>query len=272
MSHAACPGYPSPYDALVADYPGAETYPATAFRIEWGPIFHRGRLDGSARVLVIGQDPAQHESVTRRILVGTAGQRTQGFLERVGITSSYVMINTFLYSVYGQGGGNAHEHDAAIAAYRNRWLDALQTHNHFDAVITLGTLAADAFTTWIGTPTGKTCAAHHAAIMHPTYPESASASGSIGYAQAVAQLLANWNAALPGLGKAITHVDGPASLKPYGSSFAPGDYSAIPEGDLPAGLPAWMRGQEQWADRTGKSATDKRATIVITIPPDERPF
>ena len=68
-----------------------------------GPLFHRGRLDGSARVLVVGQDPAQHESVTRRILVGAAGQRTQGFLARLGIDSSYVMVNAFLCSVFGQG-------------------------------------------------------------------------------------------------------------------------------------------------------------------------
>jgi hypothetical protein len=272
MTHASSPGYPPPYDALVADYPGAETYPVAAFRVEWGPIFHRGRLDGSARVLVIGQDPAQHEVVTRRILVGTAGQRTQGFLERIGITHSYVMVNTFLYSVYGQGGGNAHQHDAAIAAYRNRWLDALHADNHFDAAITLGTLAADAFATWAATPTGKTFTAHQAAVMHPTYPESASASGSISYGQAVAQLLASWNGALPGLGKAVTHVDEPASLKAYGKGFTAGDYSPIPEMDLPAGLPGWMRGQEQWATRTGKSAADKRATIVVQIPADERPF
>jgi hypothetical protein len=31
------------------------------FRLEWGPIYYRGRLDGSARVLVIGQDPAADE-------------------------------------------------------------------------------------------------------------------------------------------------------------------------------------------------------------------
>jgi uracil-DNA glycosylase len=272
MTHTSCPGYPSPYGAIVDDSPGAETYPPAAFRVEWGPIFHRGRLDGSARVLVIGQDPAQHEVITRRILVGTAGQRTQGFLERVGITRSYVMVNTFLYSVYGQGGGNAHQHDAAIAAYRNRWLDALHTHNDFDAVITLGTLAAGAFTAWTATPTGKTFSAHHAPITHPTYPESASASGSISYAQAVSQLLANWNGALPGLGKAVTHVDEPASLTPYGTTFHAGDYSPIPEMDLPAGLPAWMRGQEPWATRAGKSAADKRATIVVQIPADERPF
>src|SRR4029079_6438720 len=71
MTHTSCPGYPSPYGAIVDDSPGAETYPPAAFRVEWGPIFHRGRLDGSARVLVIGQDPAQHEVITRRILVGT---------------------------------------------------------------------------------------------------------------------------------------------------------------------------------------------------------
>jgi len=272
MAHASCPGYPPPYDALVADYPGAEAYPANAFRVEWGPIFHRGRLDGHARVLVIGQDPATHEAFTRRILVGTAGQRTQGLLERVGITKSYVMVNTFLYSVYGQGGGNAHQHDAAIAAYRNLWLDALRAHNHLDAIITLGTLAADAFTSWAATPGGQQFHGHHAAVTHPTYPESASASGSISYAEAVAKLLANWNAALPGLGKAITHVDEPASLKPYGTTFVPSDYAPIPEADLPAGLPDWTRGSEAWATREGKTAAEKRATLVVQIPADERPF
>ena len=65
-----CPGFPPPFDALVADYPGEEVYPSADFRVEWGPIFHRGRLDGSARVVVLGQDPATHESISRRILVG----------------------------------------------------------------------------------------------------------------------------------------------------------------------------------------------------------
>ena len=81
-----------------------------------GPVFHRGRLDGTARVLVLGQDPATHETITRRILVGEAGQRVQGLLARVGITTSYVMVNTFLYSVYGQGGGTRHATDPHIAA------------------------------------------------------------------------------------------------------------------------------------------------------------
>ena len=102
MSHPFDPGYVAePYLTLCADYPGPDVYPPDQFRLEWGPIFHRGRLDGSARVLVIGQDPAQHETVVRRILVGEAGRRVQGLLAKLGITRSYVFINTYLYSVYG---------------------------------------------------------------------------------------------------------------------------------------------------------------------------
>src|ERR687889_1757315 len=93
------PGYGAePFRTLVESAPGAEAYPPDAFRLEWGPIFHRGRLDGSARVLVIGQDPAAHEAIARRILVGEAGQRAQGLLARLGIDRSYVFVNTFLYS------------------------------------------------------------------------------------------------------------------------------------------------------------------------------
>ena len=102
MSHPSCPGYRGePFATLVAEYPGEDVYPSADFRVEWGPIFHRGRLDGSARVLVLGQDPATHEAISRRILVGEAGQRVQGLLAKVGITDSYVMVNAFLYSVYG---------------------------------------------------------------------------------------------------------------------------------------------------------------------------
>ena len=36
-------------------------------------------------MLIIGQDPAQHETMARRILVGEAGQRIQGFLAKLGM-------------------------------------------------------------------------------------------------------------------------------------------------------------------------------------------
>src|SRR3712207_3522594 len=120
------PGYgEKPFRELVEAAPGPEVYPPDAFRVEWGPIFHRGRLDGSARVLVIGQDPAAHEAIARRILVGEAGQRVQAFLGRLGVVRSYVMVNALLFSVYGQQGGEDHISDPGVVGYRHRWLDAV---------------------------------------------------------------------------------------------------------------------------------------------------
>jgi hypothetical protein len=255
-----------PFLSLAEDYPGIDVYPEQAFRVEWGPIFHRGRLDGSARVLVVGQDPAASESITRRILVGTAGHRTQGFLAKLGITSSYVMINTFLYSVYGQQGGEQHAGDAGIISYRNRWLAALTGPGAFEAVIALGTLADRAWHTFTAQADPGVAALPYAHITHPTAPESSSGNDPQKHAQAVAALLANWNTALQQLHPRITHPDTVTPLVLYGEAFAPGDLAEIPEADMPAGLPAWMRSPVAWAQRTGATAAQKRATIQITIP------
>lgn len=266
------PGYPAPYAALVGTYPGTDVFPATDFRVEWGPIFHRGRLDGSARVLVIGQDPAQHESIARRILIGAAGHRFQGFLAKLGITTSYAMINTYLYSVYGQTAGDKHAHDQAIAAYRNQWLDTLAAGNPVEAVIALGSLADIAYQEWRTTPSGSAYAGTYRHILHPTYPDSAAASSGTPRAQLMATMLADWNAGLDVLRPAITHPDTPCPLIHYGTDLAPADLVAIPQADLPAGCPAWMRSAEPWATRTESTPPDKRATITVTIPTDERPF
>jgi uracil DNA glycosylase superfamily protein len=265
-----CPGYPPPYDALVASYPGAAIYPAPAFRVEWGPIFHRGRLDGTAKLLVLGQDPAVAETVTRRILVGVAGQRTQGLLARLGLTRSYVMVNTFLYSVFGQGSGNAHIKDDAIATYRNSWLDTIVSHNDIAAIITLGTLATTAYRRWLAS--GAEFAGHHAAVLHPTYPESASAAGQVTLADATKRLLADWNEALPALIAAITHPDETAPGTPYGTTFTDADMPPILPDDLPTGIPAWMRSARDWASRNGPDADTKRATITVEVPPAARPW
>ena len=57
-----------------------------------------------------------------------------------------------------------------------------------------------------------------------------------------------------------------------GGSFQPGDDVEIPAGDLPAGLPEWMRSLEPWADRTGTTTDTKRATITVTVPTDAQPW
>ncbi len=104
------------------------------------------RLDGRSR---------PHESIVRRVLVGEAGKRTQGLLAKLGVTQSYVIINTFLYSVYGSINATAAK-NAALIAYRNSWLDAVTKGKKIEAVIALGGAADSAWKTWTKTTTGKT--------------------------------------------------------------------------------------------------------------------
>jgi hypothetical protein len=263
-------GYVRPYSTLVNSCPGEDVYPLDSFRVEWGPIFHRGRLDGSARVLVIGQDPATHETICRRILVGEAGQRLQGLLAKLGIDRSYVLINTFLYSVFGQGGGSRHINDPGITAYRNRWLATLARRNQLQAIITLGQLAERAYDAWKTTPAGAACAAVHCNVIHPTFPESASASGATTKAAAMKRLCESWNVALDTLTPVVTPEAPPAVPSRYGDTITDADHAVIPPIDLPAGLPAWMRSLDAWASRTGTDAQSKRATITIAVPRSAR--
>jgi hypothetical protein len=274
MSPLFDPGYSRPpFAALVAHYPGPDVYPPEDFRVEWGPIFHRGRLDGGATVLVIGQDPGAHESIARRILVGEAGQRVQGFLRKLGIASSYVMINAFLYSVYGQGGGERHDGDPAIARDRHAWLDALLVGSDVRAVVALGRLADHAFTAWRATPAGTDAHVAYRRITHPTFPESASAAGQIDYADAMRSMLADWNDALEILRPAIDDPDTPPDPSPYGEALDRAtDLSEIPDRDMPAGTPPWMRSLDAWAARVGEDAEDKRATVEVRVPTSQRPW
>jgi hypothetical protein len=271
MPHDFDPGYPTePFASLVAAYPGEDVYPIEDFRVEWGPVFHRGRLDGTARVLVIGQDPGAHECIARRTLVGEAGQRIQGFLSKLGVVSSYVMVNTFIYSVYGQGGGERHRDDPAIALYRNAWLEALLIERRVDAVIALGRLADEAFRAWQGTEAGGRVRVAYEAITHPTFPESASASGQTTKAEAMLRMLTRWNEALQALAPAICHPEVERDLVLYGDALGPDDVAPIPEADLPPGIPEWMRSLRSWAARRGDDVQEKRATIEVVVPTEFR--
>lgn len=267
MNHAFDPGpVGEPYASLIAAYPEVDLYPADSFRVEWGPIFHRGRLDGSARLLVIGQDPAQSEAIVRRILVGEAGHRTQGLMSKLGFDRSYVLINTFLYSVYGQTGGETHKDDPGIVEYRNGWLRAVFGANEIEAVLALGSLADDAWQKWKQTPVGQGYSPAYQHVTHPTQPESSSGGDPAKLKAAIAAMLENWNQALAALHPVIEQPDVPGPLVPYGDAFEPGDRIEIPEYDLPAGLPEWMRSPAAWAQRVGGTASAKRANITITIP------
>jgi hypothetical protein len=265
MPHAFDPGYhDEPFRTLVQDYPAEDVYPPTQFRVEWGPIFHRGRLDGSARVVVIGQDPAQHETIVRRILVGEAGRRLQGFLAKLGITRSYVLINAYLYSVYGSVKSQVSK-DPRLVGYRNRWLDALIVGKPVEAVLTLGTAAAESWNAWKATPAGQGVNIPFAAITHPTQPESSSKGDRTKLAAATKTMLNNWNQGLQSLAPAILHPDAPRPLVLYGETWADGERPMVTDEDYPAGLPAWMH-DDGWAKRTGADDLAKRRNITINVP------
>ena len=263
-----------PFASLARRYPGPDAYPPKDFRVEWGPVFHRGRLDGTARLLVLGQDPGQHESVVHRILVGEAGQRVQGFLAKLGLDRSYVMLNAFLYSVYGQGGGNRNKARRPIVRYRHRWLDALLVGTSVRAVVAFGGLADDAFQRWRRTARGKTVDVAYEPLPHPTSPEGGSRKDKTKYPALMKKMLERWNEALDrlhplGLG------DRNPTLVPYGDDLRPENLAPIPAFDLPAGAPPWWASLEQWAQREAKpKAADKdeskRARIVIEVPDAER--
>jgi hypothetical protein len=218
---------------------------------------------------VIGQDPAQHEVIARRTLVGGAGHRVQGFLSKLGLTRSYVMVNTFVYSVFGQGGGSRHKNDPAIIAYRNRWFDALLP-GQIRGVVALGQLADAAWQAWKSTPRGSAFDGVYTPVTHPTQPESSSKGDKAKREAAIAKMLQGWNAALLALKPAVPS-DTPTDLVPYGTAFLPSELPDIPQEDLPAGSPPWMCGNADWARRTGKDDVEKRITITVKVPRAFRP-
>jgi len=253
-----------PFVTLCAQAPDEPVYPFSAFRVEWGPIFYRGRLDGTARVLCVGQDPAQNEAIVRRILIGVAGHRVQGFLAKLGLDRSYVMINAFLYSVYNQSRAAPHVNDPEVVGYRNRWLSALLASGSLEAVVSFGSLADTAWRKFA--KSGSAAAAlPYQHVPHPTSPESAGGTPQQ-ITAATAAMLAKWNSALQSLQQAVHHPDAVRPFVPYSVAFQPKELVDIPPFDVPAGIPAWMRSADGWATRAGSTAAEKRRTISVEVP------
>lgn len=210
------------FSAAPLDY--YQEHPDHRFRLEFGPVIYRGRLDGTARVLVVGQDPATNELLGHRVFVGRSGQRVQGFLKKLGITRSYVMLNAFLYSVFGQFDSELRNIslEPTILDYRNAFLDRLLEENPIQAVVSFGNGAHHAVEHWPGTAAVPTFEA-----MHPAARDQSA-------------LLATWNDALDDLRPIVDPDDGAqADPQPYGTAFLGEDQVAIPRFDLPFGLPEW---------------------------------
>jgi hypothetical protein len=240
------PGPPLSWEGVFAEAP-LSTYEdrPDLFRVDFGPVFYRGRLDGTARLLVVGQDPSVNEILAHRVFVGRSGQRLQGFLAKLGLDRSYLMLNTFLYSIFGQFGGDNEtlSHRDPILAHRNRQFDAAADENPLRAVLTVGTAAREAVDRWPGL--GSLAPVH---ILHPAFPDES-------------QLLQNWNSGLAQLRAKVEPDDGSIPQPDYGDAFVADDVVPIPRRDLPFGLPAW-HGDGDHGKRSGDRIIEWRRDPV----------
>lgn len=124
------------------------------FRWHFGPMFYRGRLkDNSVKVLVIGQEGAQDESLSHRSFTGGTGARMQHFLNYIGITESYLFLNTFVYPIYGQYDSSlewlAQDPNSPIVQHRHQIFDYVLERNDVHLVIAVGNAAKESAVSWI---------------------------------------------------------------------------------------------------------------------------
>jgi hypothetical protein len=253
-------GYDPGPPAAIAEIFGRVPDPPEAedFWSDWGPVFYRGRLDGSARVLCVASDPGATERIAGRTLVGDAGQRVQGFLRKLGLTRSYVCLNAFAYALIPSRGGHA---EAFLKrpeqrAWREELYTAVADTTALQAIVAFGANARVAVRLWAGRP-----ALPVLEIAHPTSRDPV-------------RLLAEWRAAVERLRTVVApDPDGSAGEPNYGATFAEADYAAIPRADLPFGTPAFL-GNDAWA-RThtpplratvGRPADDDRHTLIWIAP------
>ena len=217
------------------------------FRLDFGPVYYRGRLNGTARVLIVGQDPAANELVGHRAFVGASGQRVQGFLRRLGIGRDYLMVNTFLYPVFGQFLGKLRTltSDTDILEFRNALFDFAADRNKFEAVIAVGSAARDAIERW---PRSADHTVQH--ITHPSARDNTA-------------LLANWNVGLDQLRKVVKpEAQGVIDNSQYGNDFTDADHVPIPRFDLPFGVPPWHGvGSHAQRDRLPDRTTNHKAIV-----------
>jgi uracil-DNA glycosylase len=240
------PGPPLPWQHFLRQAPldYYREHAARRFRLDFGPVYYRGRLDGTARVLVVGQDPSTNEILAQRVFVGKSGQRVQGFLRKLGLTRSYAMLNVFLYSVFGQFDTRLRRIalEPPILDFRNAFLDRLTRENPIQAIVAVGNGARVVLNHWPGATNLPIVE-----ITHPAAPDEAA-------------LLASWNRALTRL-RTLLQPDPGAEPdpQPYGNTFPPEDEAPMPRQDLPFGLP-------DWHGTGSRSTRDGNKTIIWTAP------
>jgi uracil-DNA glycosylase len=222
------PGPPCSWERRFEQAPLAfyQAHPANRFRTDFGPVYYRGRLNGSTKILIVGQDPSTDEILVQRAFVGLSGQRVQGILKKIGITRSYVMFNAFLFGIFqqfdAQMQGISLEPD--ILNYRNSLFDKVKAESSLQLIISFGNGADHAIQHWPGRA-GITWLE----LTHPAADDNFVST--------------NWNANLAALHAAVTPDDAAlVDLSAYPVDMA-GAAADIPRQDLPFGVPTWHGAQ-----------------------------
>jgi uracil-DNA glycosylase len=242
----------------LADLPGYASH-RNLFWYDWGPVFYRGRLNGKARLLGIASDPGPTERIAGRTLVGDAGQRVQGFLAKLGLTRSYVLVNAHPYAMHPSRAEDARPLLARqqIRDWRNQFYDAI-TGPSLQAVVAFGGEAREALRLWTPGP--------GVPALEVPHPSSRNA----------ARLLDEWRDAVEQLrGIVSPDADGDPGLPNYGNRFREADYERIPPRDLPFGVPAWF-GDDSWGRKAkprhnnsvSRPSSDSKHTLVWRSPSD----
>lgn len=233
-----------------------------AFWTAWGPVFYRGRLDGTARVLCIASDPGPTERIAHRTLVGDAGQRVQGLLAKLGLTRSYLCVNAFPYALHPSWGREAEEllGEPEQKRWRNQFFDAVRPGS-VDAVIALGGNAQAAYDMWTHKP--------NVPVERIPHPSSRNEE----------RLLQEWHDAVERLRELVApDPDGDATGANYGSSFKESDYAPIPRRDLPFGVPGFLgddaalrRGRPRRNNCVSRPSPDDGRTLIWIAPRNGTP-
>jgi uracil-DNA glycosylase len=162
--HDPGPTATSGWAALFASTPncrglGRAVLGREAFRWHHGPMFFRGRLDGSAKVVLVGQEGAQDESLSHRSFTGGTGARMQHLLRHLGLDRSYLFLNSFVYPIFGQYSDQlrplAQDPRSPIVSHRHLILDKAIGDGDARLVIAVGRAAKESIATWVGAHGGS---------------------------------------------------------------------------------------------------------------------
>src|SRR5690606_6444939 len=87
----------------------------------------------------------------RRTLIGDSGQKVQGFLAKLGLTRSYVLVNAFAVAMRPSQRSRALRvlrTSVAIGSARHRFYDALLEGGQLQAIVAFGDVAHEAYDLW----------------------------------------------------------------------------------------------------------------------------